>query len=138
MALATGHRSSSGAVKDAEGRAVVQGVGALTETIGDSGVTGTAPTALTAVAATGVLPAGAYSVTATALQVGTVDTNRENFLLQKGATYITGMLSLSTPVTVTIDRVDVNGSETINLITGAAAGGAGSIYVGTIQVTRFE
>lgn len=110
----------------------------IADTIAAAGATGAAPTSGTSVAATVDPPDGVYKVTVVTFEGGTVDTNRTNMNLRNGTTVIGALTSTATPIAVEIPRVTMTGTNTINVVVGASAGGAGSIYIAQIVATRIE
>lgn len=97
-----------------------------------------APAANTTIATLGDVPDGVYSVEVTTFQAGTVDANRLNAQLRDGTATVSDLLTLATPNTVRFPRVTMSGTDVLLLRTGAAVGGAGSVYAGSITATRVE
>lgn len=140
MALQTGQSKRSGRVTDDDGRAFEVPVGGIAETVGGSAATAAAPASGASVVtiASASLPAGVYRVTVQTQQAGTVDANTVNLRFRKGATVVSSVPSLATQFSAEFPRVVLDGTLSLSIILGGSAGGAGSIYIGTIQATRVE
>lgn len=109
----------------------------IKDSIAASGSTAAAP-ASGAVIATLVTPQqGTYLVQAEVHESGTVDANAINAQLKAGATVLANLptngssTQPSAPLRVTLD-----GSTSLSLNVGAAAGGAAAVYNGTITATK--
>lgn len=102
-----------------------------------AGATAAAPASGTVIA-TFTPPLGVYSLRITTQETGTVDANAANINL-KSQNAVVGPLPSTGAVTSTvIDRVSADGTHAIQLVVGASAGGAGSIYVGSIVATLVD
>lgn len=105
----------------------------MPDTVGVAGATAAAPSANTLICTLGDLADGAYELEVTTFVTGAAPTNSVNVELRDG----TGTVSilpgvLNVPVTTKF-IVTAEGTDAILLRTGAAAGGAGAIYVGHIS-----
>jgi len=111
----------------------VGAAGSLTSGAADTVITG-----CTIAAAS--LPQGIYEVIVTTFQVGTADTNYSNMVLQKkpsgAAVDIAVLPSAATPATAYFARVELNGSQGLQVSSDAGSPGASSVYVASIQATR--
>lgn len=126
-------------VVTADGRLLTRAAGdGIANTLSASGATAATPIAGTAIATIADPADGVYRVRVVALQVGTVDANRLNINLRTGATVVSALLSIASAMEHIFERVTLSGTDTINAVVGAAAGGVGAIYVATIQATRVE
>lgn len=86
------------------------------------------------------LPQGIYEVLVTTFQVGTVDTNYTNMVLQSKPTGTAVALhtlpSSATPSATFLPRVELDGSSGLQVSVGAGSPGASSVYVAVITATR--
>ena len=114
---------------------VVEGVA---DSLAASGVTAAAPASGTSVASIAAPPAGVYKISVRSFESGTPDSNFMNMNLRKGTTFISAIPSRSGGDTVEVARVTLDGSSTVNVVTGASAGGAGAVYGAAIIATRVE
>lgn len=103
-----------------------------------SGSAGDVVTGTTIAAA--LLPQGIYEVLVTTYQVGTVDTNYTNMVLQSKpsgtAVTIHVLPSTAIPTSTFLPRVELNGSQGLQISIGGSAPGASSVKVGVITATR--
>jgi hypothetical protein len=111
--------------------------GGLTDTVMAAGATAAAPAAGAVVASipAAQLPAGAYAVQVTTYET-TPDANAVNMTLKKGAAAIGALTSTGAVTTVTRERVTLDGASALQVVVGAAAGGAGAIYIASIAATQ--
>lgn len=109
--------------------------GGIADSTGAAGTTAAAPAAGTAVCATAALTVGTYIVEVTSFQSGTPDANAANMNLRHGTTVVSALPSIATAQTRRF-RVTVAATETINVVTGAGAGGAGAIYNASLSVIQ--
>jgi len=108
------------------------------DSVGDAGATAATPAANTTIATLGDLPDGVYDVEVAAYQVATVDANRANAEVRNGNATISDLLTTAVETRARFPRVTmVNGNQLL-VRTGAAAGGAGSVYVAQITANRVE
>lgn len=108
----------------------------IADTLAASGATTAAPAAGTTIATLAAPPAGVYAVIVTTNESGTVDTNGKNAQLKKGSSVVVDLFTAATPSRVDLTSVTLDGSTALVVVTGAAIGGAGSIYNATIAATR--
>ena len=101
-----------------------------------TGATAAAPAANTTIANLGFPAAGDYKVSLTTFQAGTVDTNPINIEFRQGSTTIATLPSVAAQFTLHIDRVQFTNVSQVLVRTGAAAGGAGAIYVAFVRIRR--
>ena len=86
----------------------------------------------------GVLTAGTYRVRVVAVNTGTAETTAAglfNMILRKGTTTVMALPTISTPVEQVVERVTVDGTQSINVSTSAAAI-AGSMYIASLSAVR--
>ena len=111
----------------------VGAAGSLTSGAADAVITGASIAAAS-------LPQGVYEVLVTTYQVGTVDTNYTNMVVQKkpsgAATDLHVVPSTAVPTTIFLPRVELNGSTGLQVAADAASPGASSVYVAVITATR--
>jgi hypothetical protein len=112
--------------------------GGLADSVLAAGATAAAPASGTTVATipAAQLPAGVYSVQVTSYETGTIDANPVNMTLRRGATPIGPLASTAVVTQVTRERVTLDGSSALTVVVGAAAGGAGSVYVASLAATQ--
>lgn len=99
-----------------------------------------APGAGATVVTLGVLPAGVYRVFAVAVNAGTAETSTaglSNMGLYRGATLVSLLPVIGSPVRQDFDRITVNGSEAV-AIKAVAASIAGSVYLASLSVSRLS
>lgn len=110
--------------------------------ISGSATSGTADTVITGVSiAAASLPQGIYEVLVTTYQVGTADTNYTNMVLQTkvgaaAAVDVHILPSTTIPTSVFIPRLELNGSQVLQVSADAGVVGASSVYVAVMTVTR--
>jgi hypothetical protein len=108
----------------------------LVNPLAASAATSAAPTAGTAVTSIAAPPAGKYRVCTFTRQTGTPDALGRNMVLRMGTTVIVTLDSYATPGSVDEIEVLCDASGTLNIITGAANGGAGAVYIGCLIAVR--
>lgn len=137
MAIGANQRvGRNGERRDEDGRTQVQPAVGIADTLGAQGSTAAAPAIATTIVTLAAPPAGTYEVEFTTGQSGTPDANALNINLRKTAVFILSLPSTAQAVTSRVARMTLDGSTTINLAVGAAAGGAGAVYYGAIRATR--
>lgn len=112
-----------------------------TQGIAGSATSGAASTVITGVSiAAASLPQGIYEILVTTYQVGTVDANYTNMVLQTKpagtAVTVHVLPSTSIPTSTFLPRVELNGSQGLQISAGAGSPGASSVYVAVMTVTR--
>lgn len=98
-----------------------------------------APAAGTTLSSLGVLLAGVYKVEALTMNGGTAETTPAglmNINIRRGTNVISAMPSATQPARMVFERVQLDGTQSINAVVGAAAGTAGSVYMVTLSVVR--
>lgn len=88
----------------------------------------------------GVLPAGVYRVTVVTQNAGTAETTAAglvNMILRKGSTTLSALHTTSLVAHQRVERITVDGTQSINVATAAAAI-AGSLYVATLSAVRIQ
>jgi hypothetical protein len=97
-----------------------------------------APLSGNAIVTTGVLPAGTYRLHIVTHNVGTAETTAAgmfNMAIRHGSTVVGALASTTSSVRQEIERITVNGAESINVVPTVNAI-AGSIYLASICATR--
>lgn len=138
MALQSGQSQRSGRVTDADGRGVIIDAGGVADTLAVAGSSAAAPAAASSVVSIAAPPAGIYDVEVTTYESAAPDANVTNMRLRKGVTLVADLHSSNVPITQRVRRVSLDGTQTLNVGVGAAAGGAGAIYTASIRATRVE
>lgn len=109
--------------------------------VSGSATSGTADTVITGASiAAASLPQGIYEIIVTTVQSGTVDANPINMVLQSkpagAAVDIAILPSIAVPMSTVLRRVELNGSQGLQVSADAGVVGASSIYTCVLTVTR--
>jgi hypothetical protein len=80
---------------------------------------------------------GTYQITVETQESGTVDANAANANLKHGSTVV-GALPTTGSARRTIVQRELKNADTISVVVGASAGGAGAVYGASITLDRLS